>query len=115
MRATIAGVLLLLAVPVPVSATAGWYLLSPIIALDGDSVEKSTSAKAVTDPPLSQWHHEGAFDSARECNAQRERNWQKDFALWREKDKASRPWLVEAFFMRSQAAVCIASDDPRLK
>jgi hypothetical protein len=113
-RATLCATIALLGASVA-TAGSGWYLLSPMVAMDGKTAEDSKSAKVLADDPLSKWHHGGSFDSARECNAERERNWQKAFEQLKLKDKATRPWMFDAFFVQASAARCVASDDPRLK
>ena len=114
MKATLCAMTLLVWTPIAL-AGSGWYLLSPRIGFDGKTVDDSKSAKTLGDEPLSKWHHEGSFDSARQCNAKRERNWQEAFDRLKLKDKATRPWVIDAFFVQAQSAVCIASDDPRLR
>ena len=98
-------------------AGQGWYLLSPNIGLDGDTLAESNSGKLLKDEPISKWHHEGAFDSAKECNRRLEENFQRVLAQWKDKEKmrATRPWLLDLFFGQAQAARCVATDDPRLR
>jgi hypothetical protein len=75
----------------------GWYLMFPI--LDPKSWRPIPL-------PLSQWHNEGSYDSARECMQGRE-----DVINQFKKDKMPQPaW--EAMVVLGQ---CIATDDPRLK
>ena len=80
-------------------ALVGWYLLIPPWAVMG------LVTKPIPDPDaaLSNWVHEGNFDSAGAC----------DHALSQFLDAAQREPLADR--SRANFAQCIATDDPRLK
>ena len=80
------------------SPWSGWYLMMPI--LDPHNSWKPLQL------PLSQWDHEGSYDTARDCAEARE-----DLLNQFRKDKMPERAL-EAEMMLGQ---CIATDDPRLK
>jgi hypothetical protein len=84
-------------------ALTGWYLMTPPLKPDG---------KPDIQAHLSKWQMDGSFDRATSCEAR-----YHDFL-----DQAfrSRPAdhidpQAERLFWQSQAAQCIATDDPRLK
>jgi hypothetical protein len=112
------GVVLAL-VPGVASAGAGWYLIRPPLTKEGGYWRPAFL------PIGSQWEQLSAFDTAADCERERDR--------WREaseqKIKAYKPppadapsserFLVEYAIMVhvaiAQHALCITSDDPRLK
>ncbi len=53
----------------------GWYLLLP--PMTNDPNDRMRWGEIHTDKPLSQWEHEGSFDTAERCDAERLRNWDR--------------------------------------
>jgi hypothetical protein len=88
-----------------VLALVGWYLMTPL----GDS----NTGKMYYEAPLKYWRLDGSFDTAKECKqAQlRDREWFQQNPPKGTLDK-DRPDTLG--YRGSIAAVCIASDDPRL-
>jgi hypothetical protein len=79
----------------PAIALVGWYLMAP------PPFSKAASpADLDASAPLSHWRLVESYDTARECNAE------KDHMM----DAGETPWLREV----GQSGLCIASDDPRL-
>jgi hypothetical protein len=108
-------------------ALVGWYLIEPIPDRDG---------KLLYEAPLTYWEQEGSFDTAAEC--QREREWwtrelerieqkeRKKSEAQKEREETemdamskSQPGTARKSrglgLKAADAAKCIASDDPRLK
>jgi hypothetical protein len=79
-------------------ALVGWYLMvAPTSGKEGDP-----ESKFLFHAPLSKWRQLGEFDSATECNEQREK------------------WVTTVLSLSSDTpegtwALCVATDDPRLK
>ncbi len=73
-------------------ALVGWYLMQP-------PAHRGTDGKSVFEDarPLTMWRQIGAYDTAKECEAQIDH-------------MVTLPTDVGAEFVR-----CVASDDPRLK
>jgi hypothetical protein len=78
-------------------ALVGWYLMMPPLGPDG-RIQKYA--------PLSQWEISSSYDSADDCEKVRlvASGWMPGA---NEKKTAHTP--------RGDAAICVASDDPRLK
>jgi len=109
-------------------ALVGWYLMSPLIDYD--------NGKVLVDAPLKFWTQEGSFDTAKECGAQRKKDYEWMFD-WEIKESAKSEAQRDRDDTRTDAeskwkpgtarknrgiglraaeeAKCIASDDPRLK
>ncbi len=89
-------------------ALAGWYLLMPPMGKLGGDV--------LLYEPLSQWAHEGAYDTAAACEAARASaitDAQKILDL-----PNQGPYIATVRQQQYNATAseqCIASDDPRLK
>ena len=94
----------------------GWYLITPPI--EGAVVNKSA--------PLAKWKIGQSFDSAASCednlqasHDEAEKSWlhperQKEPSDWKLPPEGWTAW-VKANATQFLSAVCIASDDPRLK
>ena len=83
----------------PSRVLLGWYLLAPPY---GEDLKPNYRA------PLGQWSLWVSSDTAKQCERKREES------LKRTPGDSNAPG-VEVFFARASAAVCIASDDPRLR
>jgi hypothetical protein len=89
-------------------ALAGWYFMIPKMVPD----PKGGVPYADTTVPLSQWSIEQSFDTATECEAERD-EFAKKWSTMASQAKNARDtgralvWQV--------SSVCIATDDPRLK
>jgi hypothetical protein len=104
-------------------ALIGWYLMVPLQTI------RNQRWAIDRDAPLSKWEINGSFDSVKEC--QREKIAQSE-EVRKEALKAVKeisgsefsqgfsaaipPWAVMAdlIWQQSGAAVCVATDDPRL-
>lgn len=83
-------------------ALVGWYLMLPPIQND---------SWPNTDAPLSQWSIGGSFDTAKECQDEKVDNAERT-----EKTISAPPATLSlAAARQALVAVCIATDDPRLK
>jgi hypothetical protein len=98
-------------------ALVGWYLMVPPLTEDGHPARLSgpISPDSVWGvefkAPLSKWELNGTYNSASQCNEERETRSERirKETHWPE---GSRSWAFGEDFIDSQ---CIASDDPRLK
>ena len=115
-----------------ISATGGWYLLVPPSSPYDEQSQYLQGHKVLDTKPLSQWTHQGAFDSAAECEAVRNSQVMvahnfyskssEDYikAVGSSKDAAilkHMRWTTEranASVDALMASRCIKSDDPRL-
>jgi hypothetical protein len=109
-------------------ALVGWYLMTPLIDHE--------NGKVMVEALLHFWTQDGSFDSAKECDAQRIKDFQwmmnldrKESAksdAQREREDAKidaelkwRPGTARknqgVGFRAAAEAKCIATDDPRLK
>jgi hypothetical protein len=89
-------------------ALVGWYLMVPI--------QPAEQQLRMSDrPPLSKWFIFASYDSAERC--EQERSKLAEDAIGRFGSEAMvQPRMVEqAHAAQKYAAVCIATDDPRLK
>ena len=88
-------------------AAIGWYLMLPPVPKTGTPPD--------TTAPLNTWGSEGAFDTARECQAYlvelNDLSSQRRTQLFASNDPARRGYLTLAL----PAGRCIATDDLRLK
>jgi hypothetical protein len=95
-------------------ALVGWYLLAPVVYKPANSDSATSPYKPFTDlgAPLSTWTNYGAFDSASDCNSERERRIaraDKDATLPTKTDAAVA--VIESW----QHMECVSTDDPRLE
>ena len=84
----------------------GWYLMEP------PAIDILTFTKT----PIAQWSQVGSGDTAKECENQGEKN--VEFNQREEHSPRLSPGakkLATTETVRSMDALCIASDDPRLK
>jgi hypothetical protein len=81
-------------------ALVGWYLMTPPLASDRLDVER--------DAPLSTWKQGGAFDTAKDCEANLSDGLKR-------LDHANGEKQFPSFYHEFLYARCIAVDDPRLK
>jgi hypothetical protein len=91
-------------------ALVGWYLMVPPITSSWP-VTYDTSA------PLSKWKQGGSFDTAKECNEEKEKT---AMLLLQSAQNPNGTAENKQKFMQSMSAMlyalqCIATDDPRLK
>ena len=101
--------------PCPVAAIAlvGWYLLMP--------PQVSENGHPDAGVPLAQWEQMGSYNSAEDCNDDREsfmKRDQKEYNLSLISDPPQSTLLKEAAHKvapKSSAALCIDAADPRLK
>jgi hypothetical protein len=92
-------------------ALVGWYLMLPPMVYD-----MPNSSRAVITPPFdSTWRVKTTVNSANDCEVAREKH-ETDFALAMKsatpKDYATHPTRSSPI---DDGALCIATDDPRLK
>jgi hypothetical protein len=92
-------------------ALVGWYLMVPPVLYPGP-----ISSRVFMPPPFDRtWRVKATFNSANDCEVAREKH-ETDFAL---EVKSVIPKRYEAHPTLSSptddGALCIASDDPRLK
>lgn len=115
-----------------ISATGGWYLLVPPSSPYDEHSQYLQGYKILDTKSLSQWTHQGAYDSASECEAVRNSQVMvahsfyskssEDYinAVGSNKDAAilkHMRWTTEranASVDALMASRCIKSDDPRL-
>ena len=114
-------------------AAGGWYLLSPPWSDFDASAPALSRYKMLDDKPLSQWKHEGAFNSAADCEAAKmnlqgnlQRNFDsvyaslKDYASSKDvqsSELANLGTMAEvshASVLAYTSARCVRSDDPQL-
>jgi hypothetical protein len=92
-------------------ALVGWYLLEPPHVGEDGSPDKGV--------PLAQWEQMGSYTSAEECNADRESFTKRDQQEYNLSLRSKPPQFSlptdAARAPKSSAAVCIATEDPRLK
>jgi hypothetical protein len=104
-------------------AMMGWYLILPPMPMDSVTGIGPTAP----DAPLSKWTIIESFDTAGDCE-QRKTSHEKDIMNELLKFNEEGHWSINpsgyrdpkyakpvAILMRGMRAVCIASDDPRLK
>jgi hypothetical protein len=91
-----------LAVTSPASGAGGWYLMDP-------------PYRAGQNAPLVQWKHAQAFDSARECQEERERREGSARRALREAREENDRVQISHLIVFYEHSRCIASDDPRLR
>ena len=94
-------------------ALVGWYLMAPPTLSIGDTSDiKSGRWRTKVSAPVREWQILESFDSASDCeNMKGKLVMRGDKAMDREKASSYK----EAFAIASTQAVCIATDDPRLK
>jgi hypothetical protein len=116
-----------------ISATGGWYLLIPLIGPYDEHSQYLQGYKILDTKPLSQWAHQGAYDSASECEAVRDSQTRVAHGYYsksnqdyisavgaKTEDSAvlkHMRWTTEranASVDALMASRCIKSDDPRL-
>jgi hypothetical protein len=83
------------------TAHAGWYLMQPYYSVALNSYE--------VDKPISQWFHNGSFDSAAECERARNSTAEE----WRAQGLTDAQ--VKGIMQTESVSQCIAADDPRLR
>jgi hypothetical protein len=94
-------------------ALVGWYLLVPPQVGDNGHHDKAV--------PLAQWEQMGSYNSAEDCNDDREsfmKRDQKEYSLSVGSNPPQSASVKEAAHkvaLKSSAALCINADDPRLK
>jgi hypothetical protein len=94
----------------------GWYLLAPPPSLDWQHAKRPLDSLR-PDAPLSEWIIWGSFDSARECQNQKDEDvGEATKALGRlQFPRNDNPDDFYAEMMAARMlAECIATDDPRL-
>jgi hypothetical protein len=94
-------------------ALVGWYLMAPPLNLGGIADDKA---------PLTSWHNEMSFDSARDCEEGKSTVLENRIDGLRKLEKIQIPYVPHAMdqsirWTRSEFALskCIGTDDPRLK
>ena len=81
-------------------AMVGWYLMAPPLAATQKEWESFVNL------PIGQWDIRQSFDSAEKCEVVRQQNSDRAF-------HAGNP--VPLSFRPDMMAVCVSTDDPRLK
>jgi len=93
-------------------ALTGWYLMVP------PPEPSHSTLDARTKEPLSQWVRVGTYDTATECEAEREQvrleatQAAGKYGLNQLEKPTTRDELIAS---EASAALCVAADDPRLK
>src|ERR1700730_16572314 len=94
-------------------ALVSWYLMIPPLNSAGSPDDAS---------PLTSWHNEKSFDSARQCEDGKVTVLEREIEALKRLEKIQIPQSPEGFdqyirWRRRQfaASKCIATDDPRLK
>ena len=94
-------------------ALVSWYLMIPPILPIGDTVDvKNGRWWTQTAAPLSKWQISSSYDSASDCENLKDKLI-KSGSSGLDNTKATS--YKRAFAVASTQAVCIATDDPRLK
>lgn len=124
---------LVLTIATPLLAADGWYLLVPPRSEYDKNAEYLSGYKILDSKPLSQWHQQGAYDSASECEDMKhnltmieQNTYSKTSenyidAVRSEKSKAVLEFqrasveALNANVFALMASRCIKSSDPRLK
>ena len=108
--------LFFLAFPIRVFASGGWYLMLP----PPDLPPLYDNAEA----PIKKWQQYESFDSAKECENGRMRHINNSISLESrfeklqgkgKKDYSIQVEMAKGEFSKAMSALCIATDDPRLK
>jgi hypothetical protein len=93
-------------------ALVGWYLMTPPVSKDGDTVMVGGRPFDVS-APISEWHFQGSFDSAVACGTAQ--NSAESFKVPPGVDPKEQKWLAKNLQSIFALGRCIATDDPRLK
>jgi hypothetical protein len=64
--------LIILTIATPLLASDGWYLLVPPRSKYNKNAEYLSGYKILGNKPLSQWHQQGAYDTAAECESMKQ-------------------------------------------
>jgi hypothetical protein len=123
----------ILTITTPLFASEGWYLLVPPRSKYNKNTEYLSGYNILDTKPLSQWHQQGAYDSAAECESMKqnltniEQNTYSPSSIDYIKAVQARESQNVLDFQRSivetlnanvfalMASRCIKSNDPRLK
>jgi hypothetical protein len=90
----------------------GWYLLRTDVWKDS---KPGSMWVADSKRPLKEWKNIGAFDSARECEEAKGKQFQNDMRIVNWQLAAGMKDAAEMNLTAASATMCVASDDPRLK
>lgn len=89
---------------------AVWYLLAPPMYESYSQNHKLISVRAYSRTPLTAWTKFGSYKTLAKCEAQKHINFDDSIKAGPGKDQWSK-----ALWQSSKAAICVSSDDPRLK
>jgi hypothetical protein len=109
------GLLTLLILPSDAMAGQGWYLIDPPIRRLPTATE---AGELNADAPLSRWMQHGAFDAAQECERERKANETAAWAFLKDSKSQGNTYLDGFQVLHhaaALAALCVATDDPRLR
>jgi hypothetical protein len=102
--------------PANALAGQGWYLLTPPWSKWPTETE---TGRVDSSAPLSQWGQDGAFETAQECERERNAAKVKSVATLQGYPDKDRDNILYKLQVMSTASTisgrCIATDDPRLK
>jgi hypothetical protein len=89
---------------------AGWYLIAPPMYESYNSKHKLLSTRAYVSAPLPAWTKFGIYPTRERCKAQRHNDFDDSVKAGPRSSARER-----ALWESSRAAMCVRSDDPRLK
>ena len=95
-------------------ALVGWYLTVPLFSLRR-LAEANSRIQVNLNAPLGWWFSFGEYNSRSLCEAARAKNIQQDAKLEDNFLKTKPPNELQGIEQMDKQALCIASDDPRLK
>ena len=89
---------------------AGWYLIAPPMYQSYTSKHQLISVQAYPELPLASWDRFGVYPTRKKCEAQKRDNFGDEV-----KDGPGKSAQDKALWNSSRLAICVRSDDSRLK
>src|SRR5206468_144835 len=117
----------------PAWAGNGWYLLVPSLSEYNEANDFLKGYRVLVGEPLSKWNHAGAYDSAVECDTDRNGRIRREHSVYTMATDEYRQLIraqADPFVLKTQrriveldnaqvdalqASRCISSDDSRLR